>query len=37
MASLARSNGGWEFKAIGKLTNGRSAEDLVSLAAQAVR
>lgn len=37
MASLSRSNGGWEFKAIGKLTNGRSAEDLVSLAAQAVR
>lgn len=37
MASLARESGGWEFKAIGKVTNGRTADDLVSLAVQAVR
>ncbi|MBK5415368.1 TerD family protein [Pseudomonas sp. TH31] len=37
MASLARDSGDWEFKAIGKITNGRTAEDLVSLAVQAVR
>jgi tellurium resistance protein TerZ len=37
MASLARESGGWEFKAIGKVTNGRTADDLVNLAVQAVR
>ncbi|MEX5683749.1 MULTISPECIES: TerD family protein [Pseudomonas] len=37
MASLVRESGGWEFKAIGKVTNGRTADDLVSLAVQAVR
>jgi tellurium resistance protein TerZ len=37
MASLARESNGWEFKAIGKVTNGRTADDLVNLAAQAVR
>ncbi|MGO3541262.1 MULTISPECIES: TerD family protein [unclassified Pseudomonas] len=37
MASLTRSAGGWEFKAIGKTTRGRTADDLVSLAVQAVR
>jgi tellurium resistance protein TerZ len=37
MASLARESGGWEFKAIGKVTNGRTADDLVSLAVQALR
>lgn len=36
MASLAREPSGWEFKAIGKVTNGRTAEDLVNLAVQAV-
>jgi len=37
MASLSRQNGGWEFKAIGKTTNGRTADDLVNLAVQALR
>lgn len=37
MASLSRESGGWELKAIGKVTNGRTADDLVSLAVQAVR
>ncbi|KVW35776.1 TerD family protein [Burkholderia ubonensis] len=37
MASLSRASGGWEFKAIGQSTNGRTAEDLVNLAIQAVR
>jgi tellurium resistance protein TerZ len=37
MASLVRENGGWEFKAIGQVTNGRTADDLVNLAVQAVR
>lgn len=37
MASLSRENDGWEFKAIGKATNGRTADDLVTLAVQAVR
>jgi tellurium resistance protein TerZ len=37
MASLVREAGGWEFKAIGQVTNGRTADDLVNLAIQAVR
>lgn len=37
MASLSRAVGGWEFKAIGQSTNGRTADDLVTLAIQAVR
>ena len=37
MASLARVNGDWEFKAIGTTTNGRTADDLISLAVQALR
>lgn len=36
MASLVRENSGWEFKAIGQVTNGRTADDLVNLAIQAV-
>ncbi|MGZ7458873.1 TerD family protein [Pseudomonas sp. Ma2-10] len=37
MASLSRENGDWQFKAIGKTTNGRTADDLVNLAVQALR
>lgn len=37
MASLTREGNDWAFKAIGTSTNGRTADDLVSLAAQAVR
>lgn len=37
MANLSRGPSGWEFKAIGKTTNGRTADDLVNLAVQAVR
>ncbi|VVP82873.1 Stress response protein SCP2 [Pseudomonas fluorescens] len=37
MANLTRGPSGWDFKAIGQTTNGRTAEDLVNLAAQAVR
>ncbi|MBC3413070.1 MULTISPECIES: TerD family protein [Pseudomonas] len=37
MANLSRGASGWEFKAIGQTTSGRTADDLVSLAAQAVR
>ncbi|MCA8090885.1 TerD family protein [Burkholderia anthina] len=37
MASLTRGSAGWEFKAIGQSTNGRTADDLVNLAIQAVR
>lgn len=37
MASLSRGSTGWDFKAIGQTTRGRTADDLVSLAAQAVR
>ncbi|AOL07868.1 TerD family protein [Burkholderia contaminans] len=37
MASLSRRAGGWEFKAIGQSTHGRTADDLVNLAIQAVR
>ncbi|MBM5459021.1 TerD family protein [Pseudomonas sp. P66] len=37
MANLSRGAAGWEFKAIGKTTNGRTANELVSLAVQAVR
>lgn len=36
MASLTRGPSGWDFKAIGTSTNGRTADDLVSLAIQAV-
>ncbi len=37
MACLSRESSGWEFKAIGRSTNGRTADDLVSLAIAAVR
>ncbi|WP_437880003.1 TerD family protein [Pseudomonas sp. LRF_L74] len=37
MASLSRGADGWQFKAIGQSTNGRTADDLVNLAIQAVR
>jgi tellurium resistance protein TerZ len=37
MASMTRGAAGWEFKAIGQTTRGRTADDLVNLAAQAVR
>lgn len=37
MANLSRGTSGWEFKAIGQTTTGRTADDLVNLAAQAVR
>lgn len=37
MASLARENGDWEFKAIGTTTKGRTADDLITLAVQALR
>ncbi len=37
MSSLSRGANGWDFKAIGQSTNGRTAEDLVNLAIQAVR
>jgi tellurium resistance protein TerZ len=37
MASLSRGSSGWNFKAIGQTTCGRTADDMVSLAAQAIR
>jgi tellurium resistance protein TerZ len=37
MASLTRQNGDWEFKAIGQTTRGKTADDLVNLAVQALR
>jgi tellurium resistance protein TerZ len=37
MASLTRQNGDWEFKAIGQTTKGKTADDLVNLAVQALR
>lgn len=37
MASLSRGHNDWDFKAIGTTTNGRTADDLVALAVQAVR
>lgn len=37
MASLSRGNGDWDFKAIGTTTKGRTADDLVNLAIQALR
>ncbi|HCN46798.1 MAG TPA: stress protein [Pseudomonas sp.] len=37
MASLSRSGSDWTFKAIGCATNGRTADDLVNLAIQAVK
>ncbi len=37
MASLSRGANDWDFKTIGTPTNGRTADDLVSLAIQAVR
>ena len=37
MASLTRDPTGWVFKALGNATRGRTADDLVHLAAQAVR
>ena len=37
MAGLTREPSGWVFKALGNVTRGRTADDLVTLAAQAVR
>jgi tellurium resistance protein TerZ len=37
MACLARTDTGWNFTAIGEVTNGRTADDLVALAVRAVR
>jgi len=37
MGRLTREGSGWEFKAIGTVTSARTADDLVSLAIQAVR
>lgn len=37
MACLSREPDGWQFKAIGQATNGRTAEELVILAIKAVR
>lgn len=37
MSSLSRDSDGWQFKAIGQSTRGRTVDDLVGLAAQAVR
>jgi len=37
MAKLSRGATGWEFQAIGKPTNGRTADDLVSLAVRAIK
>ncbi|PMX03695.1 stress protein [Pseudomonas sp. FW215-R2] len=36
MASLSRQGSDWEFKAIGETTRGRTADDLVNLAVQAL-
>ncbi|WP_459205784.1 TerD family protein [Pseudomonas sp. MLB6B] len=37
MARLSRGAGGWEFHTIGSTASGRTVDDLVGLAAQAVR
>lgn len=37
MARLSRGAGGWEFNTIGSTASGRTVDDLVGLAAQAVR
>ncbi|MEB0041301.1 MULTISPECIES: TerD family protein [unclassified Pseudomonas] len=37
MACLTRSASGWDFTTIGEATNGRTADDLVGLAARALR
>ena len=37
MACLYRDSGGWQFKAIGTATNGRTVDELIGLAIQAVR
>ncbi|MFV3334788.1 TerD family protein [Pseudomonas sp. NY15437] len=37
MASLSKGANGWTFKAIGQTTSGRTVDDLVNLAVQAVR
>lgn len=37
MASLSRADSGWQFKAMGQTTHGKSADDLVNLAARAIR
>ncbi|MBB3104228.1 TerD family protein [Azomonas macrocytogenes] len=37
MAYLSRSGGSWDFTAVGTATNGRTVEDLIGAAAQAVR
>jgi len=37
MACLTRGPSGWDFKAIGTTTTGRTADELVSLAVQAVK
>ncbi|WP_213881107.1 TerD family protein [Pseudomonas sp. dw_358] len=36
MACLTRSASGWDFRAIGQTTHGRTADDLVNLAAEAL-
>ncbi|MBK5375527.1 MULTISPECIES: TerD family protein [unclassified Pseudomonas] len=37
MASLSRDSDGWKFTAIGETTHGRTADDLINLATQALR
>jgi tellurium resistance protein TerZ len=37
MASISRGSAGWDFKAIGVSTHGRTADDLIKLAIDAVR
>jgi tellurium resistance protein TerZ len=37
MAYLSRSDSGWNFTTLGEATNGRTADDLVALAIQALR
>jgi tellurium resistance protein TerZ len=37
MASLSRDNNDWKFTAIGESTHGRTADDLINLATQALR
>jgi tellurium resistance protein TerZ len=37
MASISRGSTGWDFKAIGVSTHGRTADDLIKLAIDAVR
>lgn len=37
MACLSRGQAGWDFKALGESTHGRTADDLIKLAVNAVR